>query len=80
MNLVATTPEVTASLVRLLDSAAPVLVEIRFPNAATAPDWRLCEDGEQFEQILAHLGAGVELHVSSVWDLTNPKGAICIRK
>jgi hypothetical protein len=58
----------------------PVLVEVRFPNAGTAPDWYLCEEEEQLEQILKHLGSSVELHLSSVWNLKNVKGEICLRK
>ena len=58
----------------------PVLVEVRFPNSGTAPDWYLCEEEEQLEQILKHLGSRVELNISSVWNLKNVKGEICLRK
>ncbi len=58
----------------------PVLVEVRFPNSGTAPDWYLCEEEEQLGQILKHLGSSVELHINSVWNLKNVKGEICLRK
>ncbi len=46
----------------------------------TSPDWHLCEDEDQFEALLDRLGAGAEVHLSSVWDLKNVKGEICLRK
>jgi hypothetical protein len=63
----------------LFRNAPPVLVEVRFRNSGTPPDWYLCEEEEQLEQILERLGSGVELHLSSVWDLKNVKGEICLR-
>jgi hypothetical protein len=75
-----TQAEAKAAIATLFDNAPPVLVEVRFPNLGTSPDWYLCEEQEQLEQILERLGSGVELHISSVWDLTNVKGAIGLRK
>jgi hypothetical protein len=72
--------EAKATISTLFDKASPVLVEVRFPHSGTSPDWYLCEEEEQFEQILERLGAGAELHISSVWDLKNVKGEICLRK
>ncbi len=72
--------EAKAAISTLFENAPPVLVEVRFPHSGTAPDWYLCEEEEQFEQILERLAAGVELHISSVWDLKNVKGEICLRK
>jgi hypothetical protein len=68
-----------AAVCALFENAPPVLVEVRFPNCATSPDWYLCEKEEQLEQILKDLAPGAELHLSSVWDLRNVKGAICVR-
>ncbi len=59
---------------------APVLVEVRFPNAGTSPDWYLCDDEEQLERIVERLGSGVELHLSSIWNLKNVKKALCLKK
>ena len=68
------------AIASLFETAPPVLIEVRFPGAATSPDWHLCEELEQLEPILEHLGPGVELYLSSVWDLKNTKGAIRLRK
>jgi hypothetical protein len=70
----------TTAVVRLFENTPPVLVEVRFPHSGTSPDWYLCEEEEQLEQILGRLGSGVELHISSVWDLRNVKGEICLSK
>jgi hypothetical protein len=78
---ITTTPHDAKRVVaELLQTKPPVLVEVRFPNSATSPDWHLCEDEEQFEQILDRLGSGVEVHISSVWDLTNLKDAVVLTK
>jgi hypothetical protein len=78
--LSAATAEAQAAIAALFDSAPPVLVEVRFPGMATSPDWYLCEEEEQLEQILERLGPGAELHLSSVWDLKNIKGDVCLGK
>ena len=78
--LFAASTEAKGAVAALFENTPPVLVEVRFPNAGTAPDWYLCEDEEQLERILERLGAGAELHLSSVWDLKNVKGALCLRK
>ena len=57
----------------LFDEWPPVLVEARFPG--TSPDWYLLHEWQQFEQVLAKLGPVAELHVNSVWDLSNEKNA-----
>lgn len=59
---------------------APVLVEVRFPNMGTSPDWRLCEDEADFGSLLERLGPGVELHLNSVWDLKYSSGELTLRK
>jgi hypothetical protein len=64
----------------LFADAPPVLVEVRFPNAGTSPDWYLCEVEEQFDQILEGLSPGVELHLNSVWALRSGKGEIGLKK
>ena len=58
----------------------PVLVEVRFPGTATSSDWHLCDEDEDFDRLLEKLGAGAELHCSRVWDLTNHRGAVCMRR
>jgi hypothetical protein len=57
----------------LFDESPPVLVEARFPGVS--PDWYLFERREQFEELLSRLGSIAELHVNSVWDLTNEKNS-----
>lgn len=78
--LFSTASEAKAAIATLFENAPPALVEVRFPNSGTSPDWYLCEDEEQLEHILERLSSGVELHISSVWDLQNIKGEICLRK
>jgi hypothetical protein len=78
--LFSSSTEAKAAISTLFENAPPVLVEVRFPRSGTSPDWYLCEEEEQFEQILERLSSGVELHISSVWDLKNFKGGICLRK
>ena len=78
--LPATSAEAQAAVADLFANRPPALVEVHFPNAGTSPDWYLCEDEERLEHILERLGSGVELHLSSVWDLRNAKGALCLRK
>lgn len=58
----------------------PVLVEVRFPGMGTSPDWFLCEDRDELTPILDRLGHGVEIHLHSVWDLTNPVGGVVLKK
>ena len=67
-------------IVSLIRNSPPILVEVRFPNAATSPDWYLCEEESDLDEIMDRLGVGCEIHASSVWDLKNEKGDICIRK
>jgi hypothetical protein len=69
-----------AAISKLFENTPPVLVEVRFPHSGTSPDWYLCEEEEQFQQIVDRLHSGVELHLSSVWDLKDTKGGICMRK
>jgi hypothetical protein len=64
----------------LIKTSPPVLVEVRFPNAATSPDWYLCQEESELDEIIERLGPGSELHVSSVWDLTNRKGDLHLRR
>ena len=64
----------------LFENKPPVLVEVRFPSAATSPEWYLFDEEEQLEQLVERLGPGVELHVRSVWDLKHVKAEVCLRK
>ncbi len=70
----------TRSAIDALFGKAPVLVEVRFPQMGTSPDWHLCEDEAELEAILDGLGAGVELHLSSVYDLKSATTPLTIRK
>jgi hypothetical protein len=58
----------------------PVLVEVRFPNMGTSPDWFLCDEATELDPILDRLGPGAEVHLSSVWDLRNPAGPVVLRR
>ncbi len=75
------TTEAQAALARLFENP-PVLVEVRFPRMGTSPDWYLCEEEEELLGILNRLGAGTEVHVSSVWELDTEraKGHLCLKK
>jgi hypothetical protein len=77
--LLSASAEAKAAIEELFQQAAPILVEVRFPNAGTSSDWHLLQDSDQLDQLLERLGAAVELHISSVWDLQNPKGAIYLK-
>ena len=79
-SIVLASTEARAAVSVLFDNRPPILVEVRFPGGGTSPDWHLCDEVEEFERILDGLRAGAELHVSSVWDLKNSKGAVCFRK
>lgn len=56
-----------------------MLVEVRFPQMGTSSDWFLCENAAALDAILDRLDPGVEVHLSSVWDLKIPSGAIVFR-
>ncbi len=64
----------------LFAQSPPVLVEVRFPQQGTSPDWHLCEDQEELDAILDLLGANTHVYLHSVWDLTNRKGAVCLKR
>ena len=66
--------------ITLLFEEAPVLVEVRFPSMGTAPDWYLSHTQEELDTLIQRLASGAELHLSSVWDLKNEKGALVVRK
>jgi hypothetical protein len=72
--------EARAAAMRLFDQTPPVLVEVRFPSAATSPDWYLLDDEEDLDALWERLGPQVELYLSSVWDLKNPNGPIRLKK
>ena len=78
-SFVSDTKTVLTALGKLFDEKPPVLVEIRFPKMGTSSDWFLCENAIALEAILDRLGPGVEVHLSSVWDLKNPPGAVVFR-
>jgi hypothetical protein len=74
------TTETKTAVAALFADSPPILVEVRFPNSGTSPDWYLCEEEEQLLEILERLGPEVELHLNSVWALRKVKGEICLKK
>ena len=68
------------AIATLFAQSPPVLVEVRFPQQGTSPDWHLCEDEEALEAILERLATNVDVFLHSVWDLTNRKGPICVKR
>lgn len=66
------------TIAELFEEHPPVLVEARFPG--TSPDWYLFDREEQWDALLAKLGPAVELRVNSVWDLTNDKGEVVVKR
>jgi len=55
----------------LFKAKGPILVEVRFPRMGTSSDWYLCEEESELFALVNRLGAGAEIHLSSVWDLRN---------
>jgi hypothetical protein len=70
---------VTEAVARLFATKSPVLVEVRFPRMGTSSDWFLCEDRDELGPILDRLGPGVEVRLSSVWDIQDPSGGVVLR-
>ena len=68
------------SVLALFKSGGPLLIEVRFPGGIVSSDWYLCDSEEEFESLLIRLSASAVLHVSRVWDLTNPAGAVVLRR
>ena len=64
----------------LLESGGPVLVEVRYPGGVVSSDWFLIDTEDEFDSLLVRLNDGAVMHVSRVWDLTNPAGAICLKR
>ena len=75
-TVISNTGIVPADVSKLFDEKPPILVEVRFPKMGTSSDWFLCENITALEAVLERLSTGVEVHLSSVWDLKNPLGAI----
>ncbi len=73
-------PEGRAAITGLFDREAPILVEVRFPGCGTSPDWHLCEEEEQFNDVLDRLGAGAEVRLVSVWQIKTLPGELIVRK
>ncbi len=69
-----------AEVAALFADKPPVLVEVRFPHMGTSPDWHLCEEEADLDLILDRLGPGVEVRLSSVWDLKNASGPVVVRR
>ena len=74
------TETVRSAVIRLLEEKSPVLVEVRFPHMGTSSDWFLCEDATEVDAVVARVEPGVEVHLSSVWDLRDATGGVVIRK
>jgi hypothetical protein len=73
-------PAAKAAVAALFRDAPPVIVEVRFPGAGTAPDWHLLDDEEAFESLIESLAPGVELRLNSVWDLRSSGNPLCVGK
>lgn len=69
-----------ADAAKLFRQLPPVLVEVRFPNMGTSPDWHLLDDEDDLDALLDRVGPNAELHLSSVWDLKNSNGAVRLVK
>lgn len=69
-----------AAVAALFAAKPPVLVEVRFPQMGTSPDWFLCEDPADLDPIFDRLAPGAEVRLSSVWDLTDPVGPVVVRR
>ena len=65
------TLENRAAITQLFEQKGPVLIEVRFPRMAAAPDWFFCETAAEFDPIRDRRGTGAELALHSVWDLNN---------
>lgn len=78
--LLSESTEARSAVVSLFDDSPPILVEVRFPEMGTSPDWYLCHEVDELERIMEKLGPGVEVHLDSVWDLINTKNEICLKK
>lgn len=64
----------------LFAEKTPVLVEVRFPNMGTSPDWYLCEDEDDLAPVLDRLSAGAIVYLRSVWDLKSVVEPIILKK
>ena len=69
-----------AAVEALFETKPPVLVEVRFPRMATAPDWYFCQERHELDAVLDRLGPGVELHLHSVWELENTGTPVVMAK
>ena len=78
-SFLSNTNTVLTAIGKLFDEKPPVLVEVRFPKMGTSSDWFLCDNAVALDAILDRLGPWVEVHLSSVWDLKNPAGAVVFR-
>ncbi len=78
-SLLSDAKTVLTTVRKLFDEKPPVLVEIRFPKMGASSDWFLCENATALDAILDRLGPGVEVHLSSVWDMKNLSGAVVFR-
>ena len=63
----------------LFRERAPVLVEVRFPRMGTSSDWYLFETEHELQQLQQRLGAGVEIHLASAWDIEMGHAKVTIR-
>jgi hypothetical protein len=64
----------------LFEAGGPVLVEARHPGGILSPDWFLLDSEDEFNCLVDRLQSDVVLHFNRVWDLTNPIGAVVLRR
>jgi hypothetical protein len=69
-----------AAVARLFAEKPPVLAEVRFPKMGTSSDWFLCDDEDGLGSIIDRLAPGAELHLHSVWDVTDATGGLVVKK
>lgn len=73
-------PAVREQVSALFRDRAPVLVEVRFPRMGTSSDWYLFDSDDELEQLNRRLAPGVEIHLTSVWDVRPQQTGVTIRR
>jgi hypothetical protein len=79
MRTITTPSTVTQQVAALFEEKSPILVEVRFPGMGTSPDWYFCREEEEFESLQHRLGAGVIIHLHSVWDVAGTSSSMMIQ-
>ena len=64
----------------LFAAGGPLLIEVRHPGGVLSPDWFLLENEDEFDSLADRQDRDVVMLVNRVWDLTNPTGAVVLRR